>query len=423
MSRILITYESYDPCNQTDTDLFLGLLSTCSHEHTFLHKKESDITKQDLISTDLLILIRPTSLCALELAKAARRAGIFLVSFFDDDLIHITKGPHYEHFHWRRGYAKRVLALSNLFLCENPLILKEYQPYAKHGRSIVLHPSVTNLEKKQTPVSDADKTLRVIYAAGPDHSRFFNALVGPAMHDLFLRYPDRVEFTFLGVIPDLSFFPRGAKIHLFPMVSFSEFTEFLKNGHFDIGIAPLSDMHFYNRKGVSKYIDYTLAGALGLYSNCMPYTMAIRQGENGLLVGNTPDDWLTAFAYCAEHPEELKRMARNAQNDLKENYSTATVAQSIKKSVPEFFETLSPRTKNVVLRKNPLAHLLFAWRRCWNEKVLLFLSEKRQNLSEQINSLGFFGAIAYYLKKPFRRKLRRREKERPLLERINPRTR
>ena len=161
MSNVLITYESYDPCNQTDTDILRGVMRACNEDSVIIHKPEAQVTKADLEVCDIVIFIRPASINALEIAKAARRAGIFVVSLFDDDLINISKGPHYEHFHWRRNYAKKVLALTNVLIGENDLILSEYVGYMKRPRVALRKNIVVRTDEKWRAVSDADKTLRV----------------------------------------------------------------------------------------------------------------------------------------------------------------------------------------------------------------------------------------------------------------------
>ena len=381
----------------------VSVLSACDQKHVITHKPEAQITKRDLSQTDLLFLIRPTSICALELAKAARRSGIFLCVMYDDDLINIPRGPFYEHFHWRRNYAKRTLAISDFLLSPNHLLLAEYKAYMKKPRALVLQPCVTGIEERFAPVSSEKTPLKVIYAAGADHSPYFNRIIGPAMKPLFEKYPGKFAFTFLGVKPDPSLFPADASVERLPMMPFRDFISVLKNGSFDIGLAPLEETPFSNRKGIIKYIDYSMSGALGIFSDCLPYTSVIRSGENGLLVKNTPEEWLKALSFCEENPQELKRMAKAAQNDLLQNYLPDRLVESLKKEVPEFF-SFTRHTGKVHFFKNPLSHCLFAFRHMWNQKFLTSktiwpLTEKARNLSERFKERGFFSAMKYYLKR------------------------
>lgn len=407
MSRVLITYEVFDQCNQTDFDELKGLLEACDPHHTICNKPESRIKSQDLEQCDMLVLIRPRSLQAFELAKTARRSGRFLVSFFDDDLMNLPNS----RFIYRKR-IRRILSVSNLLLGGNSLILSDYAPFMKRPRVARLPLFSTDIKNKIRPVSPASAPLQVLYAAGASHAHLFNDIVGPAMKPLLERYPDAFEFTFLGLQPNPAVFPSGAKIHLVSGMPYAEYTEFLKSNHFDLGLAPLLDNPFSNRKGLAKYIDYSLIGILGLYSNCLPYTNRIRSGETGLLVKNNPEDWFNAFSFCAEHPDEVKRMAKNAQDELLYCSHPEVIAAAIKNDAPEFF-TLPKASKKVRMYNCRFARfpLVAKMNHAWDERLFPFIerrllhpvSELFHNLSEQIKTRGFFPAIAYYIKKPFKR--------------------
>lgn len=196
MSRILISYDILDGCNQVNLRGLVGILSACNKEHTFFHKPESLVSRHDLEETDMLFLIRPMSLSALELAKAARRNGIFLCVKYDDDLLNIPHGPHYQHFHWRRRYAKSILACADLLFCSNALLRAEYKSYMKRPRVINISPFIIGIDERFAPVAPLKMPIRVIYAAGNDHKAFFDKIVGPAMKPLWEKYPDTFEFFF-----------------------------------------------------------------------------------------------------------------------------------------------------------------------------------------------------------------------------------
>ena len=63
----------------------------------------------------------------------------------------------------------------------------------------------------------------------------------------------------------------------------------MKESNFNIGFAPLDNTYFANRKYFNKYIEYTKFGILGMYSNTMPYTLIVKDKENGILVDNSSE--------------------------------------------------------------------------------------------------------------------------------------
>lgn len=188
------------------------------------------------------------------------------------------------------------------------------------------------------------------------------------------------------------------------MLSYDKYIDFMKKGEFDIGLAPLEDTPFSSRKGIVKYVDYAIVGALGIFSNCMPYNSVIHSGENGFLVDNTPDDWLVTLSFCAENPERVKQMAKTAQDDLLNNYLPDSLIPLLKDEAPEFFSTIRDKSKKVWFLKNPFSHFLYAFRKNWNERIMVSrliwpLAEKVRNISQQVFKNGVFGAVKYYCKK------------------------
>ena len=85
----------------------------------------------------------------------------------------------------------------------------------------------------------------------------------------------------------------------------------------DIGIAPLLDTQFNRAKSAIKYIDYTYAGAVGIYSNIVPYRGII----GGILVKNHQDQWYEGICRLIENPELRIQLYKKAVDDIKDRFS------------------------------------------------------------------------------------------------------
>ena len=53
-----------------------------------------------------------------------------------------------------------------------------------------------------------------------------------------------------------------------------------------------------------------------LASNIEAYSLAIRDGENGLLADNSIDDWITKILWAINNRRELSNLVANAASDL-----------------------------------------------------------------------------------------------------------
>ncbi|MBR2513260.1 MAG: glycosyltransferase [Halomonas sp.] len=82
-----------------------------------------------------------------------------------------------------------------------------------------------------------------------------------------------------------------------------------------IGLAPLLSSPFNQGKSFIKFLDIAAMGGVGIYSNRYPYTEIVRHGENGLLIGDSPNEWRVALHHLLNNPESAAQMAQQAAVD------------------------------------------------------------------------------------------------------------
>nr|WP_287838101.1 glycosyltransferase [Halomonas sp.] len=93
------------------------------------------------------------------------------------------------------------------------------------------------------------------------------------------------------------------------------FQQYQRQRRIHIGLAPLLATPFNRGKSFIKFLDIAAMGGVGIYSNRYPYTEVVRHGENGLLAGDSPDEWHTAMQQLLNHPEATVKMAKQAAMD------------------------------------------------------------------------------------------------------------
>lgn len=69
-----------------------------------------------------------------------------------------------------------------------------------------------------------------------------------------------VDITIIGVEPKLDESEYKNSIHLIKGMSYEEYSSYMKNHDFDIGLAPLGRSSFAARKYFAKYIEYAKYG-------------------------------------------------------------------------------------------------------------------------------------------------------------------
>lgn len=327
MSNVLIELEKSD----STTEYIKASLTLVFKELdiTPRFKLLTDINNEDLNWCDAYCAVRPFTPLSFKIAKVIKETNRFYAVFYDDDLVNYKSA-----IFWRIVCAKKCIGLSDIVLSSNPLIAKEYAELHDNKRSVVVDTPVC-VEEIFIKQYRKEK-IHFVYAAGKDHAEVFEKQIRPILNEFLKAYSAKVHFTFVGVAPDLSDIGFEENFTFVPLLKLAEYNVYMKNNNFDIGLAPLDDTYFANRKYFNKYIEYTKFGILGSYSNVLPYTLAVKDRKNGILVENTPEGWYQALCFCVDNFDECERYLSVAQKDLKLNFSVKKIANTIKEKIIEF---------------------------------------------------------------------------------------
>jgi glycosyltransferase involved in cell wall biosynthesis len=83
----------------------------------------------------------------------------------------------------------------------------------------------------------------------------------------------------------------------------------------------------------NKYLEYSIAGAAGVYSDTPPYSQTIVDGQTGLLVDDDEASWSAAITRLVEDAPLRQSIAAAARREVLQRFETGVVA-------PAFARTL-----------------------------------------------------------------------------------
>lgn len=104
--------------------------------------------------------------------------------------------------------------------------------------------------------------------------------------------------------------PRVTVLH--PM-SWQNYLDYTQHHRVDIGLAPLLESGFNTARGPVKFYDFVRMNAVGVYSNCAPYSGFIEQNINGVLLNNDPQSWIETLALLVNSINARQTLAENAK--------------------------------------------------------------------------------------------------------------
>ncbi len=372
MSRILVEYEKDD---QTSASMKSGLNSLwgtgCKYGVEIRYVRTKDIAKNDLKWCDILFLFRPFTPTTVRIAKAAKRMERMCFAYYDDDLIRLDN-----RFIINKRYksVKSCLQVSDGVISPNPILAKDYAKMTPTGRYSIVNTYI-NEEWITEPKCNQNEHVRIVYAAGKDHDSLFNEYIRPIVPQLFEEFGGNISLTFIGVHPDMKGYDETVKIEYLPLFPLDQYRSHMMQQGYDVGLAPLKNEPFSNRKYFNKFFEYTLAGSFGLYSNCLPYKLIIENGENGLLVDNTPEKWLEAIRCSVRNSKMRKHCVIKAQNQLRTRFSMEVVQNEWICSIPEIISYTADRNKNCSLVFIKIRYFLFSYFEMLH-KTICYLKKK-----------------------------------------------
>ena len=135
--------------------------------------------------------------------------------------------------------------------------------------------------------------------------------ITPALVDIHERNKALVFEIMLGGFSPVSL--RGLQRVRTPKpLGWRAFQRYRDRQRMHISLTPMRDTPFNAGKTYIKFLDNAAMGSVGLYSARSPYREIVSQGEDGLLVEDTPEAWRSAMQQLIDDPVGARRMAQNA---------------------------------------------------------------------------------------------------------------
>lgn len=339
MANVLCIYENKIATVALTENFFLRL---AQHDSRIVIKflPLLKITNKELEKCDLLYMIRPNNTFFGRIAGIARKRGITVVIFLDDDLLHLPNG--YADMFWRKKGLMMSAQNSDIIVSSSPYICNYYGSVFSIKRSVVIDTAVPKEDIKEHLDGKNDR-IKIVYAAGLAHKTMFDHFIKPILKKLDEKYGNKISLTFMGVHPDLDIREYKMPIKFIGSLPLNEYRARIEQENFDLGLAPLITSEFTKCKYFNKFIEYAMFGIVGIYSDTEPYTLVVKDGGNGILVEDEPDNWFTAISVAIDTDKLISICRSNAYKMLRERFDLKTIINKFVADIPELTERHSEK--------------------------------------------------------------------------------
>ena len=335
-SKLLIVYAG----KTTTAEILIRLMD----EYAKIRKVEVrakevlSLSSEDINWSDTPIAVRGADFFLSRIIIKAKKNGKQCVLYLDDDLLSLY-GSQSDYYSYLIDCFEHI----DILWGSNKRILERCAPYiskdTKCVDAIVLDP--WNEVQKYTNESE---NVKIVFAGSPSHESVVLRYILPALDLLYSNY-NKIEVIFVG-------YKNTSLDNAAPFIKTTEwfddvdaYRNYLVEEGTQIGLAVVEDSQFGKCKFYNKFFEYTKLGVVGIYSNCEPYTMIIKDGENGFLTNNSVRDWASTIMKVINESDLRRKCVENAQKLLYERFSTKKIIQSINESIPELEDYRSEKSE------------------------------------------------------------------------------
>ena len=303
------------------------------------------VSINDLKWCDIYICVRGNNPLSSYLCGLAKKQGCKIILMLDDDLLSHKSNHHVIYDRLCKRSLTSIIKLSDVILTPSKYLGNKYEQMFDK-KYVVTNTIIENEDIKQNWYKSDN--IRLLYAASHMHS--FQKLILPFLNKLYEKYKDKISLTIMGGRINIE--SVNMPITILDSMPYNKYREYMKANSFDIGFAPLCETEMSKSKYYNKFLEYSSQGICGIYSENLPYTLIVKDSENGILAKNTPDAWFEATCRLIDETTLRENCVKEAQLELKSIFSLPNIIQQLCSDIP-WLTTFKRLHENSIFFKLP----------------------------------------------------------------------
>ncbi|WEW98844.1 hypothetical protein P3T65_03800 [Pseudomonas nitroreducens] len=335
--KIHVLFESSDDGKPHGCSL-IRLLRPFSHPNLakaveLTYSTELPSFRPDVVIIERLWIHRMDTLSLLSCIRALKSQGTCVIYESDDDLLHVHL--RIGDRNWPSADQRNHL---RLLAREADGIIVSTQPLAETLRPLNSQVQIVpnTLDEQLFPVArqidPASARLKFGYMGTFTHLEDLAYIANP-IKSLIYELNHSIEFEIVGIGDERAigniFKNTPVSIKYVPVecVGYDQFCSWMANNlDWNFGIAPLLQSKFSDSKSDIKFLDYSILGIPGIYSDVKAYNGTVQHEVNGLLSANDNESWLNNLRRMATDAGMRDALALQAQIDVRAQRTLATQA-------------------------------------------------------------------------------------------------
>lgn len=322
---------------------------------TYVSSYDTSLDIESILLADLFIVGREfcDTKYSAEILEVARTMGKVVVFELDDLLWKVPRSnPVWGYCTQITGSFGQIAQRADFITASTePLKHELVELDADAPRKTVVLRNCVNTEiwgstfTAREPV--ANEPFVVGWFGSPTHQEDLE-IVEEAIRYLVRKYEGAVEFHFFGYLPkNLREIP-GVKLGGAGVANVEKHAKRVREAPIHLAIAPLTDHPFNQSKSDLKWLEYSICGIPGIYSDVTPYRNSVTHGVDGWLAKNTTASWVDAIERFLADAQLRRRIARTAFDVVRSNFCLDVAVSQWDRAYRSFLATGSQHPKSEI---------------------------------------------------------------------------
>jgi len=269
----------------------------------------------------------------MEVARKNRKPVIYEI---DDWLLELpATHPDSQRYEAARVAILQAILEADAVTCSTTVLAAQLSKFNKNVIHLAnyldenLWQDAINEPRLKNPKSA--RPLVIGYMGGYGHISDLES-IKPVLMKILRHYGDKIRMHFWVCPPPIAL--QGWKNVVWTRksyVNYSEFARYFSKQECDIFIAPLADSFFNQAKSSIKFLEYSILGVPGVYSDALPYKDVIINGENGFLANNL-QEWEMYLVQLIENSNLRQEIGQRARETVMERWLLGSHAEKWQKA-------------------------------------------------------------------------------------------
>lgn len=288
----------------------------------FCFLKFSELNSENMDWGDIYVFQREANDLVANTIISLKKCGKKIIFDIDDYLFDVP-----DHLSHHRSYIEKNLSTLEIILSNVDAVSTSTENLRKNISQYNHQTFITPNYSEYTgctakhPDSSPEKTHIIVSAS--------DALSIDTVTKALAKLQNQFNIKIIAIGPFIDKLRQAnLKFESFDATDITQFRKIISSYPNPIGLIPLDSSTFSSCKSAVKYFDYSMCNIPSICSDVSPYSDVVKNGIDGILLGNSEDEWFNAILELASSAQTRMKLAAAAKEKVTKHHNLRVSANA-----------------------------------------------------------------------------------------------